>query len=210
MGRLQGITVDLDGASTRMDFEFIEIVDEKSSYPTLLGIYWAIDMNGIINLKQRKMTFEKKSRRIVVLLDPTEGPRYTEPVRDDEQDEALDCIYQIAAQRPINGKAMKGRKISEGYTKPYTDESEEEDKQWQNRMNMATSLNCNMLTKSVYYLKAQDCELPVYDRLKIVNEFLEKFESAIPEYQQFDALKWALRVTPVRWWGTHEGTFIDW
>ena len=74
MGRLQGITVDLDGASTRTDFEVIEIVDEKIPYPTLLGIDWAIDMNGIINFKHRKMIFEKKSRHIVVPLDQTEGP----------------------------------------------------------------------------------------------------------------------------------------
>lgn len=51
MGRLQGIIVDLDGVSTRTDFEVVEMVDEKSPYPTLLGIDWAIDMNGIINLK---------------------------------------------------------------------------------------------------------------------------------------------------------------
>jgi len=51
MGRLQGNTIDLDGVSTRTNLEVIEIVDEKSSYPVLLGIHWAIDMNGIINLK---------------------------------------------------------------------------------------------------------------------------------------------------------------
>lgn len=104
MGRLQGTTIDLDGASTRMDFEVIEIVDEKIPYPALLGIDWAINMNGIINLKQRKMIFEKKSHLIVVLLDPTEGPHYTELMCDDEKDEALDCFYQITAQSPIKGK----------------------------------------------------------------------------------------------------------
>ncbi len=51
MGRLQGITIDMDGESTRMDFESIEIVDENSPYPTLLGIEWATDMNEVINLK---------------------------------------------------------------------------------------------------------------------------------------------------------------
>jgi len=54
-------------------------------------------MNGIINLKQMKMIFEKKLHCIVVPLDPTEGPCYTEAVRDDKQDKALDCIYQIDA-----------------------------------------------------------------------------------------------------------------
>lgn len=38
MGRLQGIIVDIDGTSTRMDFEVIDIMDENISYPALLGI----------------------------------------------------------------------------------------------------------------------------------------------------------------------------
>jgi len=176
----------------------------------LLGIDRPIDMNGIINLKRRKMIFEKKSCRVVVLLDLTEGPRYMEPVHKNEQDEALDCIYQIAAQRPIKGEVMEEQGISQGYAKPYTDDSEKENEQWQNRMNKATTLNCNMLTKFVYFIKAQDRELPVYDELTIVNEFVEKFESTVPEYQWFDALKWALHATPTRWWGTHEGAFVDW
>ena len=98
MGRLQGITVDIDGASTRTDFEVIEIMDESTPYPALLGIYWATDMNGVINLKKRKMIFEKNSLRIVVPLDPAEGACYTEPVRGDESDDDLDCICKITAQ----------------------------------------------------------------------------------------------------------------
>lgn len=46
-------------------------------------------MNGVINLKKRKMIFEKMFLCIVVPLDPAKGARYTKPVRDDE----LDCIY---------------------------------------------------------------------------------------------------------------------
>jgi len=49
MGRLQGVTVDIDSVSTQTDFEVIEIVDNSNPYPTLLGIDWATDMKGIIN-----------------------------------------------------------------------------------------------------------------------------------------------------------------
>ncbi len=48
------------------------------------------------------------------------------------------------------------------------------------------------------------------DGLTIIDEFLTKFEIAVPEHQRFDALRWALRATPAHWWGTHEGTFEDW
>ena len=54
-------------------------------------------MNRVINLKKRKMIFEKKSLHIVVPLDPAEGSRYKEPVRDYESDDDLNCIYKITA-----------------------------------------------------------------------------------------------------------------
>lgn len=43
--------MDIEGPNTQMDFEVIEIVDDSSHYPTLLGIDWTIDMNGFTNLK---------------------------------------------------------------------------------------------------------------------------------------------------------------
>ena len=55
MGRLQGITVDIEGVTTQTDFEVIKIMDESSPYPTLLGIDWATDMYGVINLKKWKL-----------------------------------------------------------------------------------------------------------------------------------------------------------
>lgn len=39
MGRLQGVTVDTEGVSTKIDFKVIEIVDDSNTYPVLLGIY---------------------------------------------------------------------------------------------------------------------------------------------------------------------------
>ena len=52
-------------------------------------------MNEVINLKKRKMIFEKKSLDVVIPLDPVEGLRYTKPVRDYDNDDDLDCIYKI-------------------------------------------------------------------------------------------------------------------
>ena len=98
MGRLQGVTMDIEGVSTQTDFEVIEIVDDSNSYPVLLGRDWATDMNGVINLKIQKMIFEKKSLRVIVPLDPVEGACYTEPVCDEDNDDELDCIYQITVQ----------------------------------------------------------------------------------------------------------------
>jgi len=66
-----------------------------------------------------------------------------------------------------------------------------------------------MMIRSLRCVTTEARELPTYDRLIVVDEFMSKFESAVPEQQWFDALKWALRTTPTRWWGTHQGTFED-
>jgi len=87
--------VDIEGASALVDFEVIEIVDDDNPYPALLGIDWATDMNGVINLKKWKMIFEKKLLHVVLNLDPAEGPCYIELVRDYESDDELDQIYKI-------------------------------------------------------------------------------------------------------------------
>ena len=70
---MQGVIVDIEGTSTQTDFEVIKIVDDNNPYPTLLGIDWATDMNGVITLKKQKMIFEKKSLCVVLPLDPAEG-----------------------------------------------------------------------------------------------------------------------------------------
>jgi len=38
MGRLHGVTVDIEGMSALDDFEVIEIVDDSNPYPALIGI----------------------------------------------------------------------------------------------------------------------------------------------------------------------------
>ena len=98
MGRLQGIIEDIEGASMLAYFEVIEIDDDSNPYPMLLGIDWATDMNGVINLKKWKIIFEKKSLRIIEPLDPTKGSCYTELVWNYESDDDLDGIYKIIVQ----------------------------------------------------------------------------------------------------------------
>jgi len=44
------------------------------------------------------MTFEKKSLRVVVPLDPTEGSCDTKPVRDCDNNDNLDYIYKITTR----------------------------------------------------------------------------------------------------------------
>jgi hypothetical protein len=79
IGRLKGVTIDLDGVCTKSDFEVIKLVDGTTPYPTLLGLDWAFDNQAIINLKMRKMTFVSGKYIVIVPLDPLEGERFVEP-----------------------------------------------------------------------------------------------------------------------------------
>ena len=97
LGRFPNVPVDIDGICTMADFEFIEIIDDSNTYLALLGIEWAMENVVVINLKKRQMTFEGKGLRVIVPLDPSQGERYTEPVRDEDQD-VLDHIYNITAK----------------------------------------------------------------------------------------------------------------
>ena len=53
----------------------------------LLGFDWAFNMDERINMKKRRMNFERKALWVIVSLDPTEGVRYTEPVNDFVEDD---------------------------------------------------------------------------------------------------------------------------
>jgi hypothetical protein len=61
-------------------FEVIEIVDDICPYPVLLGIDWAFNNSTIVDLKKRRMTFERDGLRVITPLDPDEGQQYTEPI----------------------------------------------------------------------------------------------------------------------------------
>ncbi len=66
-----------------------------------------------------------------------------------------------------------------------------------------------MMVRSLCYVTIEVRDFPIYDKLGEVDDFLTKFEKEVPEQQRFDALKWTLRTTPTRWWGTHQRSFED-
>jgi hypothetical protein len=79
IGRLKGVTVNLDGVCTKSDFEVIEIMDGTTPYPTFLGLDWAFDNQAIIKLNTRNMEFELGEYIVIASLDPSKGERFVEP-----------------------------------------------------------------------------------------------------------------------------------
>jgi hypothetical protein len=60
-----------------VEFEFIEIMEDKGPNHTLLGIDWAYENYAVIDLKKDTMTFEANGIKLVQPLDLYVGPRYT-------------------------------------------------------------------------------------------------------------------------------------
>jgi hypothetical protein len=108
IGRLKGILVDLDGVRTMDDFEFIDIVNNTSPYPTLLGLDWEFYNHDIINLKTRKMIFEYGEYKVIAPLDPSEGGRYVEPWMNNILTEDVNQLYRTTT-------------CQEGHTNPNVD-----------------------------------------------------------------------------------------
>ena len=73
IGRLIGVSMNIDGVRSMADFEVIEIVDNSQLYLALMGLEWAFDNQAIINLKKREMIFKVRDMKVTPPLDPSEG-----------------------------------------------------------------------------------------------------------------------------------------
>ena len=73
----------------------IEIIDDTNPFSALLGIDWAFDNLTVINLKKKKMTFDGHNIRIIAPLDPSMGPRYSKPIRAEEEVREIDDFYKM-------------------------------------------------------------------------------------------------------------------
>ena len=99
MGKLLKVPVDIDNVWSLVDFEVIEIVDDRRPYPVLLGIEWVFDNLVVINLKKNKMTFKGQNIRIIASLDPSMGPQYIEPIRVEEETREIDDFYKMTTMQ---------------------------------------------------------------------------------------------------------------
>ena len=107
-------------------------------------------MDGVINLKNRTMSFERKSLQVIVPLDPVEGAHYTEPIHDyEESDDDLDQIYKIIARYQDWVNPTTDGRIAWDCEISYTSDSDEELEHWQNHFHEVSTLHCNMMTKSM-------------------------------------------------------------
>jgi hypothetical protein len=202
IGRLKGVTIDLDGVSTKEDFEVIEIVDGTTPYPTLLGLDWEFDNHTIINLKTRKMTFESREYRVIPPLDPSKRERFVEPT----------CLYVEEI-----GKLYRTTVCDEDYVNPIADgvlnwqsitscttDSDTGLENWRQRLHEVSTRRCARIDHAVQWIGIEIKEPPSFHGLRDLETFLTQYEDKVLENQRLLALDLALKATPARWWGAHK------
>jgi hypothetical protein len=208
-GQLEHVPVYIDGVRTFADFEVIEIIDDNCPYPALLGIDWAFDNSNVVYLKKRHMTFERYGLRVIAPLDLDEGPRYIEPVREEDHTYGLENIYKLIARQ-------------QDYINPTTDgnpswrsdntcslDSEEALENWQNQMYEVSTRRCARLTREVHWIDTTMSNLPTFDGMNPLEKFLSEFETSVPTQQRLLAMDEAMKSTPAKWRGTHKGNITD-
>ena len=95
IGHVSNLVVDIEGMKMHDEFDVIEAVDDGSSYPALLGIGRDNDSVAVIKFQKRFMTFENQDVRVIAPMEPQEGWKYIEPVKD-EVGRSLDHAYNIS------------------------------------------------------------------------------------------------------------------
>jgi hypothetical protein len=98
-GRLEHVPVNIDEVRTFVDFEVIDIVDDSCPYPALLGIDWAFNNSTVVDLKKIILTFEGDGLRVISPLDPDEGRRYIEPIREEDRAYEVENIYKLTVRQ---------------------------------------------------------------------------------------------------------------
>ena len=51
----------------------------------------------VVDLKKRRMRFEGNGLKVIAPLNPDEGHRYTEPIREEDRSYELENIYKLTA-----------------------------------------------------------------------------------------------------------------
>ena len=60
------------------------------------------------------------------------------------------------------------------------------------------------MTKSLRWTGTEVKDIPSFDGLPDVNDFLHQFEQEITHEQSMSAIDLAVGATPARWWHTHK------
>jgi hypothetical protein len=170
IGRLNGVTIDLDGVHTKADFVVIEIVDDTKPYPTLLGLDLEFDNQAIMKLKTRKMTFESGEYKVIAPLDPSEEERFVEPTCLDLEE--INQLYRTTTQEedyvnPIADGVLSWRSITS--CAPDLETCLEN---WQQRLHEVSTIRCTRIYHALRWVGTEIREPPKFHGVNELEAFL--------------------------------------
>jgi hypothetical protein len=209
IGILKGIPVDLEGVCTMVDFEVIDIVDNTTPYPTLLGLDWEFYNQDIINLKTMKMIFESREYRVIAPSDPSEGGRYVELVTNNFIIEETNQLYRITVCdedyiNPTTNGILSWISISSCAS--YSNIGLEN---WKQHLHEISTRICSRMTCTLRWIGIEVRETLSFHGLNDLEEFLTKFILEVLENQRLPVLDISLKATPTHWLGTHKENIHD-
>jgi hypothetical protein len=179
IGRLKGVTVDMDVVRTKENFEVIEIVDDTTPYLTLLGLDWAFDNQAIINLKTRKMTFESGDYRVIASLDPLEGERFVEPTCLDLEE--IDQLYRRTTRDADYINPTTDEVLSWWSITSCTTDSDIGLENWKKRLHEVPTRRYARIDHVVRCIGTKIREPPSFHGLNDLETFLTQYEDKVLE-----------------------------
>ena len=115
------------------------------------------------------MTFENQDIRVIALMDPNEGRRYIEPIKD-EVVRGWDRVCNISEDyiHPTTDGEL-------GWSSASSTSSDSEDalENWKNQIHEVSFRKCGLITQSLRHVMTKTIELPIYEGLLELYGFLE-------------------------------------
>ena len=138
------------------------------------------------------MTFGGHNIRIIAPLDPSMGPCYIEPICVEEEERDNDDFYKVTTTHDDYINTTVDGMLSWHYASSCTSESEEGLENWQNRMHEILGRCCAHLTKSLRWIGTEVVQVPMFDGLFNIQEFLQEYEAQVPISRRLKTLDVAL------------------
>ena len=119
------------------------------------------------------MTFEDKQIWVIAPLDPFQGPRYIEPIRAEEELRNMESFYQMTTNQSDYINPTAEGNISWRCDNSCALDSKVGLENWQNRLYEVSARRCAFMTKSLRWIGTEVKDIPSFDGLVHVNEFLQ-------------------------------------
>ena len=154
----------------------------------------------VINFNKWLMIIENQDIWFIGPMDPNEGRRYIDPVKD-EVVRGWDHVYNTSEYHihPTTNWELGWHSVSFA-----SYDSNDALENWQDWMHEVSLRKCGMITQPLRHVTTEIIKFPIYEGLWELYGFLEEFEEKVFEPQCLLELGEALKATPTCWWVVHK------